>query len=1115
MKLSKYYFKAMGGAFISLFIGGQVMASHALQTEAIGKILAKMEKKLHVKFSYDASISSRPVHGDIDLEDLNRGNIEPFVRRMSNDELVVNKIDDKLYVISKREGKQVVGANRSVNAAVQQEVRGRIVDRETGEAIAGVNVRVLGTTLVANSDEHGVFVLRNASSNATLQFSIVGYKTIDVPAAQASAVRLERSSSELDEVVVTALGIKRDKKALGYATQNISGNELGKVKGVDVGTTLTGRISGVRVRNSTEFNAVPEIQARGLTPILVIDGVLYENMTLREIPVDNIADMNILKGAAAAALYGERGAGGAIMITTKKGLTEAGTEVTVSSNNMFFSGYLALPKVQQSYSSGEGGKFNNNDFVWGDKLDIGRTALQWNPITKQREEMPLISAGKDNFKNFLVPGFITNNALSFTNQGEYGSIRTAVNHIYNKGQYPNQQLNLTNISVTGTTKLGKKLDLETNIGYNRNSSSTNFGKGYNEQGYIYNLLVWTGPEYDIRDYKDYWLIKDQSQNWMYNGWYDNPYLIAYEKITPETINKINAALTLNYRVTDWGKFMVRSGYDYFGSEKIQRNPIGIYGTRGGFTDYGGFSARGKYQNGKEDGFSSNTDAIFTANKTWGDFNVEGLVGGAILYSLRKGSVFSTVNGLSIPGFYSLTNSVGAISTIQTRRELMSNALYGRLALSWRNALFVEATGRNEWSSTLSKAQRSYFYPSLSASASLTDLVDFKQSWLDHLKVRGAWVVTKLTPVPYDINKAYTLKSNVWDGLTQATYDSKIKDFSISPTQNDSYEFGVDFAILKNRVYGNYTRYYRLRKNEAISSEISQMTGFQTRLINTKEQIMTRGHEITVGGIPIKNDHFKWDVIANLSQNLNYYHKLDPEYSIDALYVKEGMRTDYITSADWERSPSGEIVHNTSGMPVTGKYAAHLVGYSDPKWFWGLSNQFQYRDFNFSFSIDGRIKGMSNSGINGRLWQTGAHPDSDNEYRYEEVVNGNKTYVAPGVKIVSGAVSYDKYGQIMEDTRVFAENDQIVSYEAYWKSAWGGRRNLMDETFIKLREVSLNYTVPTAIASRFKASKASIGLTGQNLFLWTKEYKFSDPDIGKEDLNSPSMRYIGFNINMTF
>jgi len=167
------------------------------------------------------------------------------------------------------------------------------------------------------------------------------------------------------------------------------------------------------------------------------------------------------------------------------------------------------------------------------------------------------------------------------------------------------------------------------------------------------------------------------------------------------------------------------------------------------------------------------------------------------------------------------------------------------------------------------------------------------------------------------------------------------------------------------------------------------------------------------------------------------------------------------------------------------------------------------------SVDGRIKGMSYSGMNARLWQTGAHPDSDNPYRYEEVVNGNKTFVAPGVKIVSGGVTYDKYGQIAEDTRVFADNDKVVSYETYWKSSYSGRRNYWDETFIKLRELSLNYRVPEKLASKFKAKRASVGVTGQNLLLWTKEYRFSDPDVGSEDLNSPSMRYIGFNLNVTF
>lgn len=1121
MKRTNYYLKLMGGALLFQSLALQSMAAQFSASEGIGKILARMEQKFNVKFGYDASISNQKINERADIGHLKKDQIVQFIQTISDGNLEVKKIDDKLYVVSKRNITASKDENgRTINA--QKEVRGKVVDQETGQPIAGVTIRVKGSSIASTTDQNGLFKLSSATESAVLQISYLGYETVDIPVSQAGTIKLTKSSEALEEVVVTALGIKREQRALGYATQSVKGEDLTRVKGVDVGTTLTGRVSGVRVLNSTEFNKTPEIQVRGLTPILVIDGVAYENMDLRDVPVDNIQDMNVLKGATATALYGSKGEGGAIMITTKKGLADKGTEITVNTNNMFFSGYLALPEVQHSYSSGESGKFNNDDYVWGDKLDIGRTAEQWNPITKAYEVQELTSRGKNNFKNFLEPGFISNNTVSFTNQGEHGSIRTSINHIYNKGQYPNQKLNLTNISLTGTTKINDKLDLEARLGYNRSSSSTNFGSGYNDQGYIYNILVWTGPEYDLRDYKDYWLVKDQSQNWMYKGWYDNPYLIAHEKITPELINKMNAAVTLNYKINDWAKFMLRSGYDYYGKSRTQRNPIGIYGTRGGFSDFrddlsvfGGFDSKGKYVKANDNGFSTTNDAILTGKKSFGDFGIDGLLGGSIFYSSDQTLVAGTMNGLSIPGFYSLRNSIGPVSSVEIRPRQMRNGIYGRLSLSWRNALFLEATGRNDWVSTLTKENRSYFYPSLSASAVVTDLLASKPMWLDMFKVRASWAVTKSVLDPYEVHSAFTVKGNVWNGMPTASYPNIIKDYSISPTQRNLTEFGFDFAILKNRIYGNYTRYYRLLHNQIVKAKISKTTGFEERLINTKEEEMTKGHEITLGTTAIKRVNFQWDATINLSQNLRYFHKLDPEYSKDALYVKQGLRADYIEYKDWERAPDGQLVLNSSGMPISAQYANQLVGYTAPKWFWGFSNQFRYKDFTFGFSLDGRIKGMSYSTMNARLWQTGSHPDSDTEFRYEEVVNGNKTFIAPGVKIVSGTVKYDKYGQITEDTRVFEKNDQVVSYEGYYKRAYSGRWNYWDETFIKLRELSLSYRVSDKFASKLKAKKASVGLTGQNLLLWTKEFRFSDPDTGSEDLNSPSMRYIGFNVNLTF
>lgn len=1086
------------------------------QDQNITKLLSQLERKFDVHFNYESGLKNVKIRNHFDLKNLRKKDIHNFIEQVSFNQIVVEKVSSNAYVV--RKPQRVDHSERSENEQIdrhekQQTLNGAVVDATTNEPVVGATVRLIDGNVSTQTDAEGQFSLENVEAGVAISVSNIGYLPIETTLHNNQTIKLDKEDQALEEVVVTALGIKREQKALGYAVQDIKGDQLQKVKGVDVGTTLTGRISGLRVTNSSEFNRAPDIQLRGMTPILVIDGVAYENMTLRDIPVDDIEDITVLKGATATALYGSMGSGGALMVTTKKGLQEQGTRISVNTNNMFFSGYLALPDVQHSYSVGYGGKYNTDDEVWGDKLDIGREYEQWNPITKQMELSELTSKGKNNFNNFLEAGIISNNSVSFTNQGENGSIHTSINHIYNKGQYPNAKLNMTNISVSGETKISDKVSLESRFGYNRRYAPNDFGSGYNSQGYIYNILVWTGPEYDLRDYRDYWLIENEEQNWHYHAWYDNPYLSAYEKLTSDLVNKLNAAVTLNYQVTDWGKLMLRSGYDYYGNTREQTNPGGIYGTRGG---YSGFHNKGKYWTNKQDGFGTTNDLIFTANKDFGDFTIDGLAGGAIFYRRDNGITASTINGLAIPGFYSLRNSIDPISTTESKNKEMINSIYGRLSLGWRNAIFLEATGRNDWSSALPEETRSYFYPSLSSSVVVSDLIgDYRPAWLSMFKVRGSWAVTKAVPNPYEIRQAYSVSANVWDGLPTASYPNSIKDYSISPTQRDITEVGFDVSLFNNRVYGNYTRYWRLLHNVTSYATISSATGFESRLINTGEQTMTKGHEITVGGTPIKRDDFTWDVIGNLSQNLSYYHKLDPEYSADALYVKVGERTDHYVTRDWERAPDGQIVHNDAGMPVSAVHASRLYGYSSPNWFWGFTNQFQYKDFALSFSFDGRIKGLSYSTTNALLWQTGAHPDSDTPERYEEVVNGNRTFIGPGVKIVSGSVTYDSYGQITSDDRVFTPNDEVVSYENYWKRAYSGNRNIWDETFIKLREVSLNYYVPSTIAEKLKAKKASIGITGQNLFLWTKEYRFSDPDRGSEDLNSPSMRYLGFNINVSF
>lgn len=435
-------------------------------------------------------------------------------------------------------------------APTQKKISGIVLD-EKGEGIIGANILVKGSIQGTVTGLDGDFQL-DVPTNGVLTISYIGYIPQEIAIDEKNTYHIEliEDTKRLDEVVVTALGIKREEKALGYSVQSVVGEELTKVKGTEIGTSLTGKIAGVNVRNSTEFNSAPSILIRGENPLVVIDGVPYGNIGLREVAPDDVENISILKGATASALYGYRGKNGAIMITTKRG-TKEGLDITVNSNTMFEAGYLRIPKAQSSYSTGTGSKYNAEDYVWGDKLDIGRTAVQYNPQTYEWEEMPLVSKGKNNFKNFLESSFITNNNVSVAYKAPNGSFRTSLSHVYNKGQYPNLKLNRFTYTVSGDVKWNN-LTLDGSASYNKRYYPQGYGAGYGATGYIYNMLVWTGTEYDIRDYKNnYWKKgkEQEEQNWWSPVWYDNPYFIAYERTASNTNDRFNGHFNATYEFT--------------------------------------------------------------------------------------------------------------------------------------------------------------------------------------------------------------------------------------------------------------------------------------------------------------------------------------------------------------------------------------------------------------------------------------------------------------------------------------------------------------------------------------------------------------------------------------
>lgn len=985
----------------------------------------------------------------------------------------------------------------------------------SGEPLPGVSIKEKGTTNGTIADTDGTFFLK-VTADAILEISFMGFVKQDIKAGIGLNIILEEQDNILDDVVVTALGIKRSEKALGYSAQNIKGDELTAVKGANIATSLSGKIAGVTILNKNEFNSAPAILLRGEKPLIVIDGIPFENTGLGELSADDIESLTVLKGATASALYGEKGASGAIMVTTKRGSKE-GLSVNVNSNTMFNLGYLVIPEVQSSYSSGSGGKYlqGKSEYIWGDKLDIGRTAVQYNPQTYQWEEMPLVSKGKDNFKNFLETSFITNNNINVAYKAKNGSVRTSFTHIYNKGQFPGNKINKFTYSVAGDMKAGK-FSLDASITYNGSYTPQYLGSGYSGQGYMYNLVVWTGTDFDLREFKNYWKKGKENieQNWLYDADYNNPYLLANEVVRSEMENKANGQLTANYQFTDWLKATARIGSDFYTEKFEAKTPLDVRN-----------SWKGAYSVNNNRGYSVTGDGMLLADKTFADFNVGGLIGTGINYYHKDWASSNTNGGLIVPGFYSLKSSKDLPGTSSSIQKKQVNSLYGKIDMSWKSILFLEVTGRNDWVSTLEESERSYFYPSVSGSAILSELIKLPE-WFSFLKLRSSWTISKKPASVYAINKVYNINQNTWDGQSSAYYPTTIRDVALRPETKKTFEVGTILHFFKNRLRFDLAYYRQLQYDIQRSATLSYASGFNSTLINYGEEREKKGWELTLSGDVIDSKNLKWTATANWGRDRYFYHKIDDTYSTDRPWVESGQRWDWFEVYDWERDPEGNIIHS-GGMPVLSKYPTK-AGFERADWVWGFNNHISYKNFTLDFSIDGRVGGKAYNRLEQSMWNSGTHPGSDNQWRYDEVVNGKTNYIGQGVKVVSGSVKYDSYGNILEDNRVFAPNDIEVSYEAYTKQyhPWNGStrsQNIQDLTFLKLREIAVGYKIPNSVLSKTGLKNAHISLVGQNLFFWAKEFKYADPDgiyengynYEKEALNAPAMRYVGFNLKFDF
>lgn len=1023
--------------------------------------------------------------------------------------------------------------------AQQQRVEGVVKDA-TGIPLTGVSVSSgPGVGTVTNFD--GAYKI-DVAADGQLTYSFIGMQPVveKVNGRKLINITMHEDAIELQNVVVTALGIKREEKALGYAVQKVDADELTKVKGVNLATSLSGKVSGVLVKNSTNFGASPELLVRGEKPLLVVDGVPKKHMTMGDIPADDVEDMSVLKGATASALYGADGINGAVMITTKKGKKGNKLTVDVNSNTMFTAGYIAIPEKQAVFGRGTSGTYSRTgDRVWGQVMD-GTMLEQWNPITKQLEMMPYLPVGKNNFKNFVNTGVITNNNISVSQGNENGSFRATGTWIYNKGQYPNNKLNKFNFGIGGDMKFND-FTLSSSISFNKHNSPNYGFNGYKNYDPMYSLLVWTGADYDIRDYKNnYWEIENEKQNTSYDqnaNSLDNAYFQQYGRTNSLDRDLFNASASLSYQIQPWLKATVRSGLDFISSRQHTRIHRGAMAGNGPDFWYIG-KLKGGYAATTESKWSTTNDLMFVADHRLGDFTVDGILGGAIFYTKEEYNHGRTSDGISSPGYFSLKASekdAKAESWFKTKR---TNSIYAKFGGSWKSMLYLEATVRNDWSSTLKSDNRSFLYPSLGGSFIVSELLP-KNDWLSIWKLRSSWTVSKKEPGIYDNYIGYTVETGQWGNMNTARLPEELRPSNLKPEKFVTTEVGTMASFFENRFTVDLAYYARRWEDRIKPVDISNASGYKKTLVNLDEHVTTRGFELTLSGTLVKTQDWKWDMTTNWSHYAQYYSKIDPVYSDTYSWVKKGERYDaYFLNNDFERSPDGQIVHQ-EGLPKKLPHKS-LYGYTNPDWVWGVSTNIKYKDFTLGIAVDGRIGGLTPTVTEGYLWLSGSHPDAVTDARYADVadavyrknnpgVNTGYTgsYVGDGVKVISGGIRYTPDGQVIEDTRVFAPNDNKVFYKSYIDAShnnfiWAGDVNaaassldVYSTTFLKLREVSLTYDLPKTFVNKFKATNASVSFVGQNLLMWAKDFKYSDPDGGTENFNEPSARYLGVNIKLGF
>jgi len=1046
----------------------------------------------------------------------------------------------------------------AVNAQTKQ-ITGTVTSADDGTPIPGVSVSVKGTTVGTITDMDGAFELKVPEDARTLVFSFIGMKNYEVEMGSQTNfnVTMETDVFGIDEVVVTALGITREKKGLGYAVQDVAGDELVVAREANVVNSLQGKLSGVQITNSSgNVSSGSRIVVRGMStltgnnqPLFVVDGVPiinsysslgaydgvdYGNSSM-DLNASDIENISILKGANAAALYGSRAVNGVVLVTTKSGKgVKKGLGISVE-NNMMWSNPLKLPDFQDKYGQGYFGEFEYYDGAWGGTWDgideswgppldgrlIPQFTSPYDPVTDVREATPWV-AHPDNVKNFFETGLNRTTTLAVTRMEDNYNYRLSVSNNDQTGMIPNTDQRKNTFTLNASLNVTSKLKVGGSGSYSILKNDNIMGSGYTSAGVFQSMCQWFGRQVDIEWLKEHWQEIDPKSGRNYNwnhSYHDNPYWTIYKNTNSRQRERLFGNVNLSYDFNEWLQFRAMAGIDTY-SQHIKEVRAK---TSHDWPD-------GRFSNWESVRSEITANAVLTVNKDLGDFNILGTLGSEVNhYDYRHDDTH--VSSLIIPDLYATSNAAVAATTGMGETHWELQSVFASANIGFRDYLFLDLTARNDWSSTLPVDNNSYFYPSASLGFIVTEALGMESDILSFAKLRASYAEVGGTAGAYALQGTFGA-SDPFNGNPSLSYTNTLAPLGLKPQLKKSIEFGAELKFLNNRVSLDATWYKENTENQIMDIAISRATGFSTQTINAGN-IQNKGVELTLNVTPVQTKDFLWNITANWSTNENLVKELYGD--IDYLYLysgswgmqvharvgeKYGQMWGYDIVREHEEDvldADGDVAYTLyTGRPVlttSGRYIVSpnytVIGNIQPDWFGGVNNGFQYKNLNFSFLIDFRWGGDQYSitdwfgNYAGIMEITAATNDNGKNVR-DPVEEGG------GVKVDGVYGKLDADGKVVltdkdgNEVSSPVQNESYVDANLFYENDYWGKPSLsvFDAGFVKLREVILGYTFTDIPYLRdIGITDVNLSLVGRNLWLIYDNMPHVDPENGISAGNS--------------